>query len=201
MCRPPALIATNRVVGIDTGVEITSGVAVGIDVVVGRALEVPSGRDVGIDTGVEITSGVAVGIDVVVGRALGVPSGCSEELHANSDVIPSKHTKPIPKIVARAFETFINAGDSIPCKATIASTLTDLPPRSYLTSVLSSYSPLHGPVSGITLLTTRAGKQVQKSPCSTNRVSVPKVPGLATLAISFQLEAGSSSPAPHPSWL
>ena len=26
------------------------------------------------------------------------------------------------------------------------------PPRSYLTGVLSSYSPLHGPVSGITLL-------------------------------------------------
>ena len=29
------------------------------------------------------------------------------------------------------------------------------PPRSYLTGVLSSYSPLHGPVSGITLLSTR----------------------------------------------
>ena len=28
------------------------------------------------------------------------------------------------------------------------------PPRSYLTGVLSSYSPLHGPVSGITMLTT-----------------------------------------------
>ena len=29
------------------------------------------------------------------------------------------------------------------------------PPRSYLSGVLSSYSPLHGPVSGITLLSTR----------------------------------------------
>ncbi len=28
------------------------------------------------------------------------------------------------------------------------------PPRSYLTSVLSSYSPLHGPVPGITLLSS-----------------------------------------------
>ena len=35
------------------------------------------------------------------------------------------------------------------------------PPRSYLTGVLSSYSPLHGPVSGITLLTTSITTTVQ----------------------------------------
>ena len=38
------------------------------------------------------------------------------------------------------------------------------PPRSYLTGVLSSYSPLHGPVSGITMLNTRSGwYQFQKA--------------------------------------
>ena len=36
--------------------------------------------------------------------------------------------------------------------------------RSYLTSVLSSYSPLHGPVSGITLLSTRRKRARDKVP-------------------------------------